>query len=350
MHFGTVQCSVVEVTGGGLGTLATATAWRSGPQSFLLGGGCGSLALGGGSLAVGRAQAGTAAATAWPSGPRRFLLGGRHSSHVLFRAPLEEKKENVVCDGLRLHLRHGSSSPTGARRAAAGGAVVGKDGIGGGGGGALALGGGALAREGGGGGTSARAQAGGGGALALGGGGGGRGALARAQAGTAGGGLAPSSSELSPTTIAFARDDIIMACVRRLAGDGVYWDRLRVSGRVCGATCAAPRKNRRRARRVRVEPPPQASSPHATRRRALGRRHSFSTVAPRRRAAPRAARHRSGSQPWLCLPVLAATRARAAAAAAVATESVQSRTAQNEIRVVLEAVVVVFGCAQLSDV
>lgn len=220
LHFGTVQRSVVEMTGGGLGTLATATARRSGPQSFLLGGGCGSLALGGGSLAVGRAQAGTAAATAWPSGPRRFLLGGRHSSHVLFRAPLEEKKENVVCDGLRLHLRHGSSSPTGARRAAAGGAVVGKDGIGGGGGGALALGGGALAR------------------------GGGGGTLARAQAGTAGGGLGPSSSELSPTTIASARDDIVMACVRRLAGDGVYWVRLRVSGRVRGATCAAPRKNR----------------------------------------------------------------------------------------------------------
>ena len=60
----------------------------------------------------------------------------------------------------------------------------------------------------------------------------------------AGGGLGPSSSELSPTTIASARDDIVMACVRRLAGDGVYWDRLRVSGRVRGATCAAPRKNR----------------------------------------------------------------------------------------------------------
>ena len=74
--------------------------------------------------------------------------------------------------------------------------------------------------------------------------GGGGGALARAQAGTAGGGLGPSSSELSPTTIASARDDIVMACVRRLAGDGVYWDRLRVSGRVRGATCAAPRKNR----------------------------------------------------------------------------------------------------------
>ncbi len=103
-----------------------------------------------------------------------------------------------------------------------------------------ALGPGAGAR-GGGGGALARAQAGGDGALALGGGGG---ALARAQAGTAGGGLGPSSSELSPTTIASARDDIVMACVRRLAGDGVYWDRLRVSGRVRGATCAAPRKNR----------------------------------------------------------------------------------------------------------
>ena len=29
---------------------------------------------------------------------------------------------------------------------------------------------------------------------------------------------------------------------RRLVGDGVYWDRLRVGGRVWGATCAAPRK------------------------------------------------------------------------------------------------------------
>ena len=35
---------------------------------------------------------------------------------------------------------------------------------------------------------------------------------------------------------------------------------------------------------------------------------------------------------------------------AVDAEPVRSRTAQNEIRVVLEAVVVVFGCAQLSDV
>jgi len=35
---------------------------------------------------------------------------------------------------------------------------------------------------------------------------------------------------------------------------------------------------------------------------------------------------------------------------AVDAESVHSRTAQNEIRVVLEAVVVVFGCVQLSDV
>ena len=63
----------------------------------------------------------------------------------------------------------------------------------------------------------------------------------------AGGGLSPSSSELSELSgisIAFAGHDIVMACVRRLAGDGVYWDRLRVSGRVRGATCAAPRKNR----------------------------------------------------------------------------------------------------------
>jgi len=132
---------------------------------------------------------------------------------------------------------------------------------------------------------------------------------------------------------------------RRLAGDGVYWDRLRAGGRVCGATCAAPRKIADAARRVPVEPPPQASPPHATRLRALGRRHSLSTVAPRRRAA----QHRSGSQPWLCLPVLAATRARAAAAARSMLESVHSRTAQNEIRVVLEVVLVVFACARLSD-
>ena len=46
--------------------------------------------------------------------------------------------------------------------------------------------------------------------------------------------------------------------------------------------------------------------------------------------------------------MLAATRARAAAAA-VAAESVHSKTAQKEIRVVLEAVVVVFWvCSTLG--
>ena len=105
----------------------------------------------------------------------------------------------------------------------------------------------------------------------------------------AGGGLSPSSSELSELSgisIAFAGHDIVMACVRRLAGDGVYWDRLRVSGRVRGATCAAPRKNRRRrSRRVPVEP---SRKPHHHTRRASERwaAATASLVAPRRRAAP----------------------------------------------------------------
>ena len=93
-------------------------------------------------------------------------------------------------------------------------------------------------------------------------------------------------SELSGISIAFAGHDIVMACVRRLAGDGVYWDRLRVSGRVRGATCAAPRKNRRRrSRRVPVEP---RRKPHHHTRRASERwaAATASLVAPRRRAAP----------------------------------------------------------------
>ena len=161
-------------------------------------------------------------------------------------------------------------------------------------------------------GALARAQAGGGGALALGGGGG---ALARAQAGTAGGGLGPSSSELSPTTIASARDDIVMACVRRLAGDGVYWDRLRVSGRVRGATCAAPRKNRPTSLRgafpssraanlttTRDAPPSAGPPPQPLDGRA---------AAPRR-APPGTG---TGSPMALFLRCWTATRARAAAAA-----------------------------------
>ena len=252
-----------------------------------------------------------------------------------------------------------------------------------GGGGALALGGGGGAWPGprpaatgpglgGGGGAAAlaRAQAGGDGALALGGGGGGRGpwpgprpaatglalgggggaapcpgprpaavglalgggggALARAQAGTAGGGLGPSSSELSPTTIASARDDIVMACVRRLAGDGVYWDRLRVSGRVRGATCAAPRKNRPTSLRgafpssraanlttTRDAPPSAGPPPQPLDGRA---------AAPRR-APPGTG---TGSPMALFLRCWTATR-RAAAARAVSAERVHTRTAQNEI-------------------
>ena len=94
-----------------------------------------------------------------------------------------------------------------------------------------------------------------------------------------------------------------MACVRRLAGDGVYWDRLRVSGRVRGATCAAPRKNRRRrSRRVPVEP---RRKPHHHTRRA-SERWAAATASrrSRRRAAPRAARHRYREPHGFVPPVL----------------------------------------------
>ena len=190
---------------------------------------------------------------------------------------------------------------------------------------------------GGGGGALARAQAGGGGALALGGGGG---ALARAQAGTAGGGLGPSSSELSPTTIAFARDDIIMACVRRLAGAGVYWDRLRVSGRVRGATCAAPRKNRRR--HIGASPSCRRRKLyHHTQRASERWAAATASGVPPMRSAARATPscRRTGSQKaWLCSSAQqrgdAAPRGRQAAPAAW----LHSKTTQQEIRVSSEAV------------
>ena len=83
-------------------------------------------------------------------------------------------------------------------------------------------------------------------------------------------------------------------------------------------------------RRVRVEPPPQASSPHATRLRALGRRHSLDgRAAPPRRAARRPAPVQGA--PWLCSSGAGRRRGRAAAARAVSAERVHSRTAQNEI-------------------
>ncbi len=173
------------------------------------------------------------------------------------------------------------------------------------------------------------AQAGGGGALALGGGGG---ALARAQAGTAGGGLGPSSSELSPTTIASARDDIVMACVRRLAGDGVYWDRLRVSGRVRGATCAAPRKNRPTS--LRGAFPSSRAANLTTTRDAPPSAGPPPQPLDGRAAAPRRAARRPApvqGAPWLCSSGAGRRRGRAAAARAVSAERVHTRTAQNEI-------------------
>ena len=100
---------------------------------------------------------------------------------------------------------------------------------------------------------------------------------------------------------------------RRLVGDGVYWDRLRVSGRVCGATCAAPRKNRRR--RSGAFPSSRRRKLHHRTRRASERwaAATASTVAPRRRAAHRPAPCREPT-PWLC-SALRGGAGRAAAAA-----------------------------------
>ena len=134
-------------------------------------------------------------------------------------------------------------------------------------------------------------------------------------------------SELSGISIAFAGHDIVMACVRRLAGDGVYWDRLRVSGRVRGATCAAPRKNRRRrSRRVPVEP---RRKPHHHTRRASERwaAATASLVAPRRRAARRPAPVQ-GALSMALFPVAAPRGARSRSATARAVDrSISTRSA-----------------------
>ena len=114
LHFVTGHLRIVEMTGGGLGAPATATAWPSVPRRFFLGGSPVSL-------------------------QRAASALSRHSSLVLFRSP-DRKRENAVCDGVLWHLRHGSSSSTGARRAAAGGAAVEQDGNGGGGAFAFAVG------------------------------------------------------------------------------------------------------------------------------------------------------------------------------------------------------------------
>ena len=86
-------------------------------------------------------------------------------------------------------------------------------------------------------------------------------------------------------------------------------------------------RRRSAARSRRAEP--QTSPPHATRLRALGRRHSLSTVAPPRRAARRSAPVQGA--PWLCSSGAGRRRGRAAAARAVSAERVHTRTAQNEI-------------------
>lgn len=86
-------------------------------------------------------------------------------------------------------------------------------------------------------------------------------------------------------------------------------------------------RRRSAARSRRAEP--QTSPPHATRLRALGRRHSLSTVAPPRRAARRPAPVQGA--PWLCSSGVGRRRGRAAAARAVSAERVHTRTAQNEI-------------------
>ena len=152
----------------------------------------------------------------------------------------------------------------------------------------------------------------------------------------AGGGLSPSSSELSELSgisIAFAGHDIVMACVRRLAGDGVYWDRLRVSGRVRGATCAAPRKNRPTSLRgafpssraanlttTRDAPPSAGPPPQPLDGRAAPPRRAARRPAPVREPAMAMSSGAGGD---------AGPRGRRRA---VDAEPVDSRIAQNEIR------------------
>ena len=86
-----------------------------------------------------------------------------------------------------------------------------------------------------------------------------------------------------------------------------------MSGRVCGATCAAPRKNRRR--RSGAFPSSRRRKLHHRTRRASERwaAATASTVAPRRRAAHRPAPCREPT-PWLC-SALRGGAGRAAAAA-----------------------------------
>ena len=133
-------------------------------------------------------------------------------------------------------------------------------------------------------------------------------------------------------------------------GDGVYWDRSRVSGRVCGATCAAPRKNRRR--RIDASPSCRRRKLHHHTRRASERwAAATASGVPPTRSATRAApsRRRTGSQKaWLCSSAQrgdAGPRGRRRASPAA---WLQSKTTQQEIRVSWEDVLCEFGCARLS--
>ena len=99
------------------------------------------------------------------------------------------------------------------------------------------------------------------------------------------------------------------------------------------------------ARRVPVEPPANIT----TTRDAPPSAGPPPQPLDGRAAAPRRAPPGTGtgSPMALFLRCWTATRPRAAARA-VSAERVRSRTAQNEIRVVLEVVLVVFACARLS--
>ena len=123
-----------------------------------------------------------------------------------------------------------------------------------------------------------------------------------------------------------------------------------MGGCVCGATCAAPRKNRRR--HIGASPSCRRRKLHHRTQRA-SERWAAATAwgVPPTRSATRAApgRRRTGSQKaWLCSSAQqrgdAVPRGRQARPAAW----LHSRTTQQEIRVSWESVGCEFGCARLS--
>ena len=123
-----------------------------------------------------------------------------------------------------------------------------------------------------------------------------------------------------------------------------------MGGCVCGATCAAPRKNRRR--RIGASPSCRRRKLHHHTRRASERwAAATASGVPPTRSATRAApsRRRTGSQKaWLCSSAQrgdAGPRGRRRASPAA---WLQSKTTQQEIRVLSEAVGCEFGRARLS--